>query len=100
MADTQLGLAVAGLCGFQLLNAWRQYAPSLEDVRNAPVNDPGMMRQLLDADVLVGGSAVVLGTSIAVLTGDKTALTLLLVMFGGISAWHHMVLNGEPAWRQ
>lgn len=99
MADRmsrELALSVAGLAGFQLLQAWNANAPSLRDVRDAQPGDPVLKRQLIDADILVGGTAIILGSTIAILTKDDTALTVMVVMFGTTSLLHHYVLNRNP----
>lgn len=95
MANRELGLTVAGIAGFQLLQAWNNNAPSLAEVRQAPAGDKDVKQQLFDADILVGGTAVILGTTVAIMTKDKTALVVMLVMFGTTSLLHHALLNRE-----
>lgn len=95
MANKELALTIAGIAGFQLLQAWNANAPSLSEVRSAVPGDPAIARQLKDADILIGGTAVVIGTSVAIMSGDKSVLVLMLVMFGTTSLLHHAVLNQE-----
>lgn len=95
VGNKELALTVAGIATWQFLAAYNANAPSLAEVRDAPPNDPTVKRQLLDADLLVGGTALVLGTTVAVMTKDRTALTVLLVMFGSTSLLHHWILAQE-----
>lgn len=94
--DTKsLGLTVVGIAGFQLLQAWNNNAPSLAECRSAPAGDPTTKQQLIDADILVGSAALILGVSVAYMTGDKTALAVMAALFGTTALWHHLVLNGS-----
>lgn len=93
--QTEVGTAVIGLAGFQLLQAWNANAPSLSDIRAAHPNDIATRQRLLDADFMIGGLSTVLGVAFAVVTGDLTALIVMLVMFGSISLWYHSVMNAE-----
>jgi len=88
--------AVIGAAGFQLVQMWNNNAPSLNDLRNAPPGDTTAKQDLYDADLLVGGLAVILGVTFAVLAKDFTALVVMLTIFGTLSLWHHMVLNAHP----
>lgn len=91
----EIAVAVIGLAGFQLLQAWNANAPKLAELRSAKPDDISVHQKLQDADILVGGAALMLGVSFAVMTKNATALVLMLVMFGSISFWNHAVLNGE-----
>lgn len=95
MADKQIGLAIAGFAGFQLLQAWNNNAPALSELREAEPGDSVTRQKLLDADALVGGTAVILGTTVAILTKDTTPLVVMAVMFSAIAYWHHRVLKSE-----
>lgn len=87
--------AVVGLAAFQLWQAWNSNAPSLAEVRAAEPGDVSVRQQLIDADLLVGGLAVIIGTAIAVMTKDATALLIMLIVFGSLSLWHHSVLAAD-----
>jgi len=91
----EVGTAVVGLAGFQLLQAWNANAPTLAEIRGSHPNDVTMRQRLMDADFMVGGLSVILGVTFAVLTRDATALIVMLVMFGSISLWYHSVMNAE-----
>lgn len=87
--------AVVGIAAFQLWQAWNANAPSLAEAREAPPGDTSVKQKLIDADLLVGGLAVIIGTVISVMTRDITALIIMLVVFGSVSLWHHSVLAAE-----
>jgi hypothetical protein len=87
-------LALVGFCGFQLWDAWNKTAPSLADCRGAAPGDVVVGQQLMDADVTVGSLAVLIGVIMAILSKNATALIIILVMFGGLSFWHHMAYRG------
>jgi len=93
--DAATATGVIGLAGFQILQAWNANAPSLSDLRGAAPDDVSIRQRLHDADWMVGGLAVILGVTFAMLTHDSTALVVMLVMFGAVSLWHHSVLNAE-----
>lgn len=93
--EPQVAIAVVGVAGFQLLQAWNANAPSLSEIRSADPGNVSVRQKLMDADFMVGGLAVVLGVTFALLTRDLTALIVMLVMFGTVSAWHHAVMNAE-----
>lgn len=93
--DTATTTAVVGMAGWQLLQAWNNNAPSLSELRSAAPGDLSVRQRLHDADFMVGGLSVVLGVTFAVISGDSTALLVMLVIFGGVSLWHHSVLNAE-----
>jgi hypothetical protein len=89
--------AVIGLVTYQIWGAWRDSAPSLQECRDADLGTPGgrgIQQHLWDADLTVGSLAVMIGLTIAVLTRNATALVLILIMFGGLSFWHHDLLRG------
>lgn len=95
MYDKNAAIAVIGVAGFQLLQAWNTNAPSLAELRNHVPGDVSAKQKLIDADFMVGGLAIVLGISYAILTHDLTALLVMLAIFGSVAVWHHAVLAAE-----
>jgi hypothetical protein len=93
--DAATTATVIGVAGFQLLQAWNNNAPSLAELRSCHPDDISIRQKLYDADFMVGGLATVLGVVFAILAHDTTALLVMLVIFGGVSMWHHSVLNAE-----
>src|SRR4051794_24530408 len=87
--------AVVGVACFQLWQAWNNNAPSLADARAAAAGDVSIRQRLVDADLLVGGLAVIVGVALAVMMRDMTALLIMLIVFGCLSTWHHAVLAAD-----
>jgi hypothetical protein len=94
--NQQAGIAIAGFAGFQLLQAWNNNAPSLSTLRACPINDDAELAKLRDADVLVGGTALIIGGTVYILSGDTTSLIVMLALFGSVAFWHHYVLSRAP----
>ena len=99
--EAPAAVAVVGLAGFQLWDAWNKNAPSLADCRAASANrgDAGhvaVRQQLLDANLTVGSLALIIGATFAVLTKDLTVLLIMITIFGTLSLWHHSVLDADP----
>jgi hypothetical protein len=88
---------IIGLAAFQLVTVWNANAPSLEDVRQCAPGDTVVATRLKDADIMVGGLAVMLGTTYWVLTKDATAMVIMLGTWGSLSLWSHAVLRAAPA---
>jgi hypothetical protein len=93
--EPQAAVAVVGLAAVELWKLWGANAPSLADVRAA---EPGCIttrQKLMDADITVGSMALIIGTALAVLTKDMTALILMLVIFAALSFLHHWIMAAE-----
>lgn len=87
---------IIGLAAFQLIQTWNSNAPTLSEVRTAPQGDSVIATQLKDADFMVGGLAVILGTTYLVLTHDTTAMFIMIGTWGALSLWYHAVLKALP----
>lgn len=98
MAENKnLALAIVGLAGFQMLTVWHQFAPSLSELREASPSDTLTRQKLLDADIMVGSTVLILGTAITILTDDKTPLIIMATLFSTVAVWHHLVQSTEGA---
>lgn len=91
--DDGLAVAVVGLGIFSVASLWSSIAPKLQDARGADGDDPGFHQQMRDADVIVGFVALMAGVTIAVLTHDMTAMLMILVTYGALSLYYHLVLS-------
>jgi hypothetical protein len=89
-------IAIAGFAGFQLLQAWNNNAPSLASLRAAPSGDASLEAKLRDADILVGGTALIIGGTVYLLSGDGTALWVMGALFTSVALWHHYILRCSP----
>jgi hypothetical protein len=97
--NTDASIAIAGFAGFQLLQAWNNNAPSLATLRAVPSDDSATLAKLRDADILVGGTALIIGTTVYILSKDTTVLKVMTSVFVGIAVWHHYVLRSNPVGR-
>jgi hypothetical protein len=88
-----LALTVVSISGFQLMNLWNSNAPSLAELRVADPNNKEIRQQLVDAEIMVGGTALLLGGSVSLMTHDNTALVIMATLFGSVAIWHHLVLR-------
>lgn len=84
--------AIIGVGAFEVWKAWNKTAPSIPECRDANTNSVALRQQLMDADVTVGGMALVIGGSMAVLMRDWTPVVLMLLVFGCLSFLHKWVL--------
>lgn len=99
--EAPAAVAVVGLAGFQLWDAWNKNAPSLADCRAASADRTtgehvAVRQQWLDANLTVGSLAVIIGGVFWALTGEYTVLLIMVLIFGTLSLWHHSVLDADP----
>jgi hypothetical protein len=93
--EPQAAVAVVGLAAIELYKLWGSNAPSLADVRTAEPGCISTRQKLLDAEIQVGSMALIIGTVLAVLTRDMTALIVMLVIFAALSFLHHWIMAAE-----
>lgn len=93
--ETPAAVAVVGLAGFQLWDAWNKNAPTLAACRAAGPDDTGTAQQLLDASLTVGSLALIIGVTFAVLTRDLTVLLIMMCIMGTLALWHYQVLTAD-----
>lgn len=97
MAATRIELtAAAGLVGvalWQLADAYQRSAPALGDLRRADANDVDHRQRLLDADLMVGGLALLAGAGASFLSRSWIPFVLIAAGFAWISGWHHAVMG-------
>lgn len=91
--DHTVAASVIGLATFSVWQVWQNAAPSLKELRAAHPGDHAMRTSLQDADVIVGGLTVLVAITMAWYTRDKSVILLMLLSFGILSLWSHMVLN-------
>jgi hypothetical protein len=95
MATLELDAAagIVGLSFVQLFGMYRDTAPKLTDVRQAPAGDYSTRQMILDADILVGGLAVGIGVVMTLLTHNVYPAILMLAGFTMVSVYYHAVCN-------
>lgn len=89
-------VAAAGLVGvalWQLAEAYRGTAPALGDLRRADRNCVDHRQRLLDADLLVGGLAILAGGAASWLTKSWVPVAIVAVGFAWVSGFHHLVMG-------
>lgn len=94
--DTAM-LGVAALVGFAVWEAQRSYcamAPTLTVLREALPGSGEYRQKILDADICVGGLALIAGGAAAWLAGSLIPLLLVAGAMMWLSYYHRAVLNG------
>lgn len=86
---------ILGFAGIGIITSWLTAAPKLNDLRESESGNQEITRELLDADILIGGVALILGISFTIMTHDLSALIVMLLTFGYMSAWYHLTLHGK-----
>jgi hypothetical protein len=98
--ETPAAVAVVGLAGFQLWDAWMKNAPTLSECRGVSADrgtpeHVAVRQRWLDANMTVGSLAVIIGGVFWALTKDYTVLLIMVLIFGTLSLWHHSVLDAD-----
>jgi len=85
--------ALVGVALWELCRAYRETAPPLADLRNAHRDCVEHRQRLLDADLMVGGLALLAGATASWLTRSWVPLSIVVIGFAWVSGWHHLVLG-------
>jgi hypothetical protein len=96
--ETPAAVAVVGLAGFQLWDAWNKNAPTLSECRGVDPSGPehvAIKQRWLDANLTVGSLALIIGTVFWVLAGDFRVLLIMVLIFATLSLWHHSVIDAD-----
>lgn len=89
-------VAAAGLVGvalWQLAEAYRETAPKLGELRRADRDCVDHRQRLLDADLLVGGLALLAGGAASWLTRSWVPIVIVAAGYAWVSCWHHLVMG-------
>lgn len=89
--DISTGSAIVGMGVFSLYSVWSGAAPSLSEMRDAPAGDVTVKNKMLDASILTGGLAVLVGGLIYVMTNEPAPGILMLVTFSALVFWWNEV---------
>lgn len=89
-------VGIVGLAIVQAMSMYREAAPSLADIRNAPPGSQEMRQRLLDADIYGGIAVLIIGGAVSVLTRDWLPLLLSSSGLLLLSAYHRSVCNSVP----
>lgn len=91
------GAVVIGVIGFAIWECHEAYckqAPTLMALRNADADDTTMRQALMDADVGIGGMAILGGFAVSVLLKSWLPFFLVAAAFVWVSWIHHNTLQG------
>lgn len=89
-------IAAAGLIGvalWQMSEAYRETAPPLTDLRRSDPDCVDHRQRLLDADILVGGLALIAGTAASWLMRSWVPILLVSAGYAWVAGWHHLVMG-------
>lgn len=87
--------ALVGLALWELARTYRETAPDLGDLRNGNRDDVEHRQRLLDADITVGGLALLVGATASWLTQSWLPLAIVALGFAWISGLHHLVQGSK-----
>lgn len=91
--DPSAAAAVIGVAAFEIVKAWKDAAPSVQECRDAPSDSIYHRQQMLDACTTVGGMALVIGGTMSVLMRRWEPLVIMLIVFGSLALLHYSVLE-------
>lgn len=94
--EITLATGVAGFAGYEFFKHYTSVAPSLAELRDAHGTDLDSRQKLLDADLMVGGLALLVGATASSLSKSWLPLLGTVVALCYVSGWHHWVLS-SPA---
>lgn len=90
--DHGVAAGLVGVALWQLAEAYRSTAPSLGELRRADRDCVDHRQRLLDADIQVGGLALLVGGAASWLTRSWVPVVLVAAGFAWVSGWHHVVM--------
>lgn len=85
--------AIVGVALWEMSRAYRETAPPLGTLRRADRDDVDHRQRLLDADLMVGGLALLAGATASWLTRSVVPAAIVAAGFAWVSGWHHLVMG-------
>lgn len=85
--------AVVGVALWEMTRAYQRSAPPLAELRRADRDDVDTRQRLLDADLLVGGLALLAGGTASWLTRSVVPVAIVAAALAWVSGWHHAVMG-------
>lgn len=90
-------MAVVAVLGFSIWEVHKAYTaavPGMTTLRECDPNDKGtLLQHLVDADITVGGVAILAGLAASVMTRSLVPLILIGGTYGILAYYHHAVLS-------
>lgn len=87
-------VALTGFAVWQLVSTYTDMAPSIGDLRGSLHHDTDARQRLMDADMCVGGIALLAGIAATWLSKSWVPLALVVGAFAWVSWYHHAALSG------
>lgn len=94
--EIDAAIAISAFAMYQMSTQYTSIAPKLSELRDSDSDSLSRRQQLLDADLLVGGIAILAGITASVLSRSFVPLVTALIGFGWLSYWHHAVQAAPP----
>ncbi len=88
-----VAIAAISLASAEIFRAYRETAPSLEEIRCASPGDYHYQQLILDADMLSGIMLAMIGGSIALITGRIYPLVFGAIGLTAVSLYYRSVLK-------
>ena len=88
-------VGVLGLGTLQIVSLYTSTAPSLQELRDAEPGDDRARQQLMDANIIVGTTTLIIAAMAAAVLNSGWPLLLFVGGLGLVMLWHHLVLYGE-----
>jgi hypothetical protein len=92
-------VALTGFAVWELFGTYTTLAPSMETLRETHKDDTSARQKLRDADMCVGGIALLAGSAASYLSRSWVPLALVTGALAWVSCYHHVALEG-PTPRQ
>lgn len=89
--EAAAGAALVALAVWEMARTYQAHAPSLTELRRCDRDDIDARQRLLDADLTVGGLAVLVGGLASWVTGSWVPLVMAVGAFAWISGLSHLV---------
>lgn len=93
--DFSTGSAMIGMGVFSLHSIWSSAAPTLTAVRDAPPQSIHIKQGILDAAILTGGAAIVVGSTAYFMTKETLPAILMIVTFAALAGYWLWVADAE-----
>lgn len=87
-------VALTAFAVWQLVATYTDMAPSIGDLRGSLNHSTEARQKLLDADMCVGGVAIIAGSAASYLGRSWVPLALVVATLGWVSYYHHAALGG------
>lgn len=88
---------MAAFGAYELAKSYRDMVPDLDELRNTSSDDTVMTTNLRDADVLLGGLALIAGATATMLSRSPVPALVVLAGYVWVAGFHHYIAACPPA---